>query len=710
MIARRPRSLLSLRSHDVTELRGVGKKRAEALYALDIYNIHDLLTYYPRRYIDRTEQHSIAESRVGDTVTVFAVITSVSSVRMRNGRTMITVVARDNEAAFTISFFNQPWRAKQLHEGDNAIFSGKLSEFRKRLQMTNPLVDLVGNKTGRIIAIYPQSEKAAVTSWEIGSWIEEALDRAGELIDMMDADQLDKLELLSLTRAMRNVHMPASMAVAYAARKRLAFDELLRLQTLLTQRKRYTMQNEQGIVHDVDGERLQSFLAQLSFAPTAAQMRAIEEMRRDMALAHPMHRLLQGDVGSGKTLVALAGFLVAAQGGQQSAFLAPTEVLAEQHAQNVRAALATTLQRDEGTLFGARPLRVELLTSKTTASQRRQLHEALRLGDVDVLIGTHALLTDEVQFQSLGFVVIDEQHRFGVEQRARLREKAANNRLPDVLVMTATPIPRTAAMTVYGDLDVSVLDELPPGRTPIVTRWAKTEREGERAWKRVRDEVSAGRQAYVVCPLVEASERVQAKSAKLFYDELVIGHLKGLRVGILHGQLRSAEKEQTMQAFRAGELDAIVATTVIEVGVDVPNATVMVIQDAGRFGIAQLHQLRGRVGRGAKQSFCYFLETNESEEIAALLNALVESTDGFHLADVDLELRGPGSVLGARQKGISDLKLASLRTSHRALVKLARKTAQEIVDTDPTLARHEILRREVEFLIEDAEAEYLFKN
>jgi ATP-dependent DNA helicase RecG len=421
-----------------------------------------------------------------------------------------------------------------------------------------------------------------------------------------------------------------------------------------------------------------------------------------------MHRLLQGDVGAGKTVVAVAALLTAVEGGHQGVLMAPTEVLAEQHHAGVSALLEGFDRPSEQTLLGERPLRVALLTNRTSARQRTLLHAGLADGTVDILIGTHALLTEAVAFRSLGVVVIDEQHRFGVEQRAALREKAGHV-VPDVLVMTATPIPRTAAMTVYGDLDTTVLDELPPGRTPVKTRWARGALEEAGAWEQVRAEVAQGRQAFVVCPLVEESERVQARSAAEELERLSAGELAGLRLGLLHGQLPPKDKERAMEEFRAGLVDVLVATTVVEVGVDVPNATVMVIEDAGRFGMAQLHQLRGRVGRGVHPGWCYLLGDEASPDAGERLAALERSTDGFELAEVDLELRGEGTILGVRQKGATDLKLASLRRD-KGLVAAAREVAFDLVDHDPGLDRLPELAYEIRLLLDDEDLEFLFKS
>jgi ATP-dependent DNA helicase RecG len=456
-----------------------------------------------------------------------------------------------------------------------------------------------------------------------------------------------------------------------------------------------------GIRHVVDGELVTRFHGSLPFPLTGAQQRAIAEIDADLAGPHPMHRLLQGDVGAGKTLVAVSALLVAVQGGHQGALMAPTEVLAEQHHLSLTSMLEGLLIPAEN-LFGERQVQVGLLTNKTTAAERARFLD----GEVDILIGTHALLTEDVTFRDLGVVVIDEQHRFGVEQRAALRGKGND---PDVLVMTATPIPRTAAMTVYGDLDMTVLDELPPGRTPITTVWAKGPLEESAAWGRVRSEIEAGHQAYVVCPLIEESEKVEARSAEDEFERLKAEELAGLRLGLLHGRIPAKDKEMVMAAFRRGDIDVLVATTVIEVGVDVPNATVMVIEDADRFGIAQLHQLRGRVGRGTAESFCYLLGAPNTPEGETRLEAMERTTDGFELAEVDLDLRGEGTILGTRQKGRSDLKLASLRRD-KQLVVSAREVAFAIVDDDPTLRNHPVLLDEVRFLVDDEEAEFLFKS
>jgi ATP-dependent DNA helicase RecG len=708
--------LRALAQRRVTDLSGVGPRKAEALEEMGITSVLDLITHYPRRYIDRTQQVAIKDLKVGEEAMVLGHVKRVSSRRTRQGRALVEIDVFDGTAYLRCTFFNQGWRAKQLVAGRQAVFFGKLDLYRGRRQMTNPVVDLVGDRTGRIVPVYPQSDKAGLSTWELAAWIEEALRRAGELADPLPGPWQARLEMVDRTQAMGEVHAPESMRAMEAGRRRLAFDELTWLQVALVMRKRILERQAEGIRHVVQpapGQPalLDEFRRRLPFALTTAQERAIAAITEDLAKAHPMHRLLQGDVGAGKTVVAVAALLVAVQGGHQGALMAPTEVLAEQHFAGVRSLLGELTVPDDSTLMGDRAVRVELLTNRTTPTERSRLHDGLRSGTVDILVGTHALLTEEVGFASLGVVVVDEQHRFGVEQRDILKGKgkSSGGADPDVLVMTATPIPRTAAMTVYGDLDVTELGELPPGRTPVGTTWSRGPLEIAAVWSKVRDEVAAGRQAYVVCPLVEESERIQARSATEERDRLAVEELAGLRLGLLHGQMPAKEKEAVMAEFRDGKVPVLVATTVIEVGVDVPNATVMVIEDADRFGMAQLHQLRGRVGRGADASWCFLLGEGSSPESEKRLTALERSTDGFELAEVDLELRGEGTILGTRQQGRTDLKLASLRRD-RELVKKAREMAFDLVDADPALVDHPVLADEVRLRIDEDEAEFLFKS
>jgi ATP-dependent DNA helicase RecG len=705
-----PITLRDLQAIDVAVLKGIGDKRKSSLSDYGVENVLDLLTTYPRRWVDRTNEARVADLQAGQEALVIVEIRSVNKRPLRGGKTLVAVSAGDDTGRIGVVFFNQPWRAKQLQSGMQVAMFGKVDLYRGSLQMTNPVVDLIGNRTGRVVAIYPQSEKANLSTWEIAGWVESALERckARGIADPVPNAILERHHLIDRTSALRGIHLPDSILAKEESRRRLAFDELLRVQTVLVGRKRAFERNSRSIRHVVDGELLARFVAALPFPLTGAQRRVIEEISHDLAGAHPMHRLLQGDVGSGKTVVAVAAMLVAVQGKHQGALMAPTEVLAEQHYAGITKMVEGLQVPDPDNLFGDRPLRVELLTSRVTGEKRREVLADLASGAIDVVIGTHALIQEGVNFASLGVVVIDEQHRFGVEQRAALSAKGDDSSTPDVLVMTATPIPRTAAMTVYGDLDVSVLDELPPGRTPIVTKWAAGPLIEETMWAHVREVVAAGQQAYVVCPLIEESDKVEAASAEKIHAELSGDVLKGLKVGLLHGRMSSAEKDEVMGKFRAKKLDVLVATTVIEVGVDVPNATVMVVLDADRFGIAQLHQLRGRVGRGSIASTCW-LQTKDADEHSPRVDALVGTTDGFELAEIDLELRGEGTLMNTAQKGRSDLKLASLRRD-RDLIDMAREAAFAIIDEDPTLKKHKVLRDEIELLLTPEEEEFLFKS
>ncbi|HVA03494.1 MAG TPA: ATP-dependent DNA helicase RecG [Acidimicrobiales bacterium] len=714
------RMLTALAEIPVERVKKIGEKRAEALAAVDITNVLDLITHYPRRYIDRTRQADVAGMRMGEESLVLARVDAVRTRRTRQGRALVELDVDDGTGALRVTFFNQAWRARQLPAGTEALFFGKLDSYRGKRQFTNPVVDLVGNRTGRIVPIYPTSEKSGIAGWEFGEWVEEALRRAGPLFDPLSASWRAELELMGRTEAFGAIHAPQSFPEQERARRRLAFDELLRLQLEVVMRRHVLERDSRGIRHVVvppagTPALVDAFVDQLPFPLTDAQRRAVDEISVDLAKALPMHRLLQGDVGSGKTVVALSALLVAVQGGHQGALMAPTEVLAEQHYLGVRALLAHLVVPDPERLGGSRPLAVTLLTNRTPAGERAKLHQGLRSGSIDLVVGTHALLTDEVRFSSLGVVVIDEQHRFGVEQRNTLRAKgrdaqAGEGADPDLLVMTATPIPRTAAMVFFGDLDVTELDELPAGRSPVQTQWARTDDDEAEAWSRVRAEVAAGHRVYVVCPLVEGSERIQAKSATEERTRLADSVLSGLRIGLLHGQLKAADKEGVMEGFRRGDLQVLVATTVIEVGLDVPEATVMVVEDADRFGIAQLHQLRGRVGRSDRPSWCYLFSGASTPDAQMRLEALERSNDGFELAEVDLEVRGEGAILGTRQKGRSDLKLASLRRGDRPLVEAARRVAESVLAEDPSLEDAPHLADEVRLFVGEAEAAFLLKS
>ncbi len=708
----------------LTRLKSVGDgKRAESFGKFEVQNLLDLLTHYPRRWIDRTKEATIASAIEGADSLVIGEVKSVTAPPKgaRRGPSRVTATIADESGRLSIVFFNQPWRERQLKVGSFVAVFGRLGSFNGTKQMANPTVDILGDPDERprpIIAVYPQSEKIDLPSWLVLKAIDETLTRcrARGIHDPVSVAMRKKYKLMDRQSALMGIHVPETFAEKEMARRRLAFDELLRVQLVLVMRKRAIERDSVGIQHKTNGQLVSRFYQHLPYQLTGAQHRVIAEIESDLAGPHPMHRLLQGDVGAGKTIVAVAAMLTAVQGGHQGAIMAPTEVLAEQHAVGIRQLLQGLVIPDADSLFGEREVRVELLTSSVTAERRRDVLAGLADGRVDIAIGTHALIQETVVFHSLGVVVIDEQHRFGVEQRAALRAKGEGaGAVPDVLVMTATPIPRTAAMTVYGDLDVSVLDEKPPGRTPIVTRSAQGEDQVEEVWADVRAEAAAGRQVYVVCPLIEESEKLEVASAEETIERLAYGELRGLKLELLHGRMSSAEKEQVMNRFRSGETDVLVATTVIEVGVDVPNATIMVILDADRFGIAQLHQLRGRVGRGVHASRCWLVTTAKEAEDQLIaesnprIDALVESDDGFYLAEVDLELRGEGTLMNKEQKGRSDLKLASLRRD-RELVELARDAAYEIVDADITLSKQPELRSELALFLKPEDEEFLFKN
>jgi ATP-dependent DNA helicase RecG len=735
------RKLRQLAELPVGALHQVGPRTADELAELGIESVLDLLTHYPRRYIDATRLQPIADVVIGEKASVLARVTRVSAPSggygrgRRRGPSRVELEIADDSGRLRVVYFNQNWRAKQLPVGTQALFFGSVGTYRDAPQLNSPMAEVLelpgeagedgsepegGGRRGRIYPIYPLTDKARLTSVRIGRITGEALDRAKDFDDPVAPEWRDRIGLVDRTTAFNHIHRPATGDEMEPARRRLAFDELFRLQLALVLRQARLQQDARGIRHVVDGDSgggdpslVAQFIDRLPFRLTRAQRDAMDTIRHDLAGPLPMHRLLQGDVGSGKTVVAVAAMLIATQGGHQAALMAPTEVLAEQHAEEVRTVLAGLTVADPATLEGRRPVRVVLLTSRSGAAERTAIRAGLSDGTVDILIGTHALLTDDVSFSSLGVVVIDEQHRFGVEQRAALRAKGrgadGTGRDPDLLVMTATPIPRTAAMVVFGDLDMTIIDELPPGRQPVVTRWLRTPLETAEAWSRVRDEVAAGHRAFVVCPLVEGSERVQARSVVTEAERLAGAELVGLKVGLLHGQLPPAEKERVMAQFRAGDVEVLVATTVIEVGVDVPEASVMVVEDADRFGIAQLHQLRGRVGRGNEPAWCYLLSENEAPEPEARLSAMERTTDGFELAEVDLGLRGEGTILGARQKGRSDLRLARL-IGDQDLVVRAREMAVSLVGEDPTLVGHDLLVEELRIFIDEDEAEFLFKS
>ena len=703
-----PLTLSDLDNLPVSRLKGVGAKKETALKSIGIETVLDVLSHYPRRYIDRTKEAKIGALQEGEEGMVLAEVLDVQTIRTRNRKKIVRAEVTDGTGILEITFFNQPWRARQLQEEMHVVIFGKLDIYRGKGRMANPVVDLVGDKTGRIVPIYQQSGKAGLTTWELGAWVADALhkSRVRGFAEPLPLTIRRQYNLVDRTTAFTNIHNPSSVGETIEARNRLVFDELLRIQLILVARKRSLETTSHGIGHEFEGKFVDLLLSSLPFQLTGAQIRVISEIKFDLQSQIPMHRLLQGDVGSGKTLVALAGLVSVVEGGRQGVIMAPTEVLAEQHYLGISDLTESFKVPCPESLLGERPLRIELLTSRISQRDRNRIVTELSEGLVDIAIGTHSLIQEGVKFKNLGLTVIDEQHRFGVDQRAALRAKASGEEIPDLLVMTATPIPRTAAMTVYGDLDVSVLDELPPGRTPISTKWVEGEDE---VWEKIRNQVKQGNQAYVVCPLIGDNETTQKASVENTHKRLVEDELGDLKVDLLHGRLTGPEKQEVMARFRDGNTDVLISTTVIEVGVDVPNATVMAILDAERFGIAQLHQLRGRVGRGDMESWCFLVSGVRTDEAVQRLTALESSTDGFELAEIDLEIRGEGTIMGATQKGRNDLRIASLRRD-KQWVEHARDAAIELLDFPENDEGISHLIQEVELLFGQEETEYLFKS
>jgi ATP-dependent DNA helicase RecG len=684
----------------VTAVEGVSGRAAGALKrAFEIRTVRDLLTHYPSqehgKYRDIGAHLPLSDAPLGEPVTLVGTIAAWKVIRPRGRRMTVAkaVLVDDGGGKVEVPFFNQEWRAKQLPEGTRVAVSGVLERFRGDLQLKGgKLVTLDEGGGGidpdaRIQPTYPATER--VPSPRIARYVRAALAELPAVGDFLPDLLLARHALVDLDTALRRIHQPRELAEVKPARERLVYDELLCLQVGLQQRRHRLESEEAGIPQAPRAEGLaQRFLDRLPFRPTAAQYRAFAELGADLGRSKPMHRLLQGDVGAGKTLVAAWAMLTALDHGRQAVLMAPTEVLAEQHLRTFTQLLAPL---GVNVLDGPR---VELLTGSTKASRLRGLLAEIMVGDVQLLIGTHALLEQRVAFHDLGVVVIDEQHRFGVEHRTRLKDKGRNGRTPDVLVMTATPIPRSLALTLYGDLEVTTLDELPPGRQEIVTQVIERDSpRRERLYAFVRERVHAGERAYVVCPLIEASDALEDVAAAVdVHRHLSHEVFADLGVGIVHGRLPSGERDHVMEAFRDGGIQVLVSTTVIEVGVDVAEATVMVIEDADRFGISQLHQLRGRVGRGSAKSYCVLFAGEVSGN--ARLEALAATTDGFRLAETDLELRGEGSLFDTRQSGLPDLKLARLIRDQR-WVQHSRDDARQLVDTDPELIWHPGLRGEV---------------
>jgi ATP-dependent DNA helicase RecG len=661
-------------------LKGVGPARARDLARLGLRTVADLLYYFPRRHEDRREFLPVARLRPGEVNTVRGVVSAVEERRPRPGLSLLRVALSDRTGTVWGVWFNQPYRKHQFRRGLTVIFSGRVERRFGEWRMDNPEYEVETGAdplhVGRLVPIYPLTE--GLFQRPLRTLAKEVVDRFAVLVpDILPDGVRQQAGLVPAAVAIRDIHFPPSEAALEAARRRLAFEELFLLQLAVALQRR-EVRERPGISHPPDGEMLGRFLGRLPYRLTRAQERVYSQIRDDMESPRPMNRLLQGDVGSGKTVVAAMAALKAASAGYQCALMVPTEILAEQHYQNLLPLLAPL------------GITVGLLTGSQSAAERSRVLEAMERGQPGVYVGTHALLGESVVLPRMSLAITDEQHRFGVRQRATLLEKGL---AADVLVMTATPIPRTLALTVFGDLDLSVIDEMPPGRRPVETHWLPSSRRRE-AYAFVREQVRAGNQAYVVCPLVEESERLEAEAATKLAARLQEGDLRGLRVGLVHGRLPAREREDVMAKFRSGEIQVLVATTVIEVGVDVPAATVMVVEGAERFGLAQLHQLRGRVGRGDRPSFCLLIGDPGSEEARMRLQAMERTQDGFEIAEEDLRLRGPGELLGVRQHGLPDFKVASL-VRDLPLLEEARSLAASLVSRDPglELPEHRLLRQ-----------------
>ncbi|WP_165491835.1 ATP-dependent DNA helicase RecG [Egibacter rhizosphaerae] len=682
---------------DLEEVPGIGARTAAALRRhLGVRAVRDLLEHYPYRgrYREVGPVASSQQTGVGQSVTIVGTIESWQTFDTRRSNLKLSkaTLVEDGGSVVDVTFFNQRWRPRRHPPGTRVAVSGTLDEFRGRPQLKNPsLAELDGDEqppdTRAAHPTYPATE--ALPTHRIAAAVNAVLDVLPPLPEHLPEELRARYGLPTLDGAVRGIHRPRDAAEAERARHRLVYDELLCLQLGLQQRRARLEAETRGLEQQPQrGGWADALLEALPFPPTNAQWLAFAELAGDLGSVKPMHRLLQGDVGSGKTLVAAWAMLTALDHGRQAALMAPTEVLAEQHLRTLDDLLAPL---GVNLLVGPR---VGLLTGSQSSRRRREVLAELHSGELDLVVGTHALLEPGVWFADLGVVVVDEQHRFGVEHRMRLRDKRVDEHAPDVLVMTATPIPRSLALTFYGDLDLAILDELPPGRQPIrteVIHTASSRRKKLEAF--VRERVSAGERCYVVCPLVEPSEALDGvKSATDEYRRLVEGPFADLDVGLLHGQLPTAEKDAVMDAFRAGDVQVLVATSVIEVGLDVPAATIMIIEDAHRFGLSQLHQLRGRVGRGGAQSWCVLM--SEEADDNPRLRALASTRDGFELAETDLELRGEGSLFDTRQSGLPDLTIARLDTD-RDVVRHARDDARLLAADDPTLERHPRLAAEV---------------
>lgn len=658
---------------EIKYVKGIGPKRANKLSKLGIFTVSDLLFYFPRQYEDRNNLRKIFELKDEEKVTIRAIVSSIETSNVRKGLVITKVGVRDETGFARLVFFNQEYISSTLKKGDTVFVFGKVKKTSYGIEMSSCEVEQMSNNpknTCGIMPIYPLTY--GLTNKELINIVKTVFSNEQIYIkEYLPNKIIQKYKLCSIDFAVKNIHSPTNRESLKVALYRLVFEEFLMLQLGLflfkngvTEKSGVKFEKEQNLVE---------ILNSLPFKLTNAQNRALNEIIDDMNCEKVMNRLVQGDVGSGKTVVALLALANCVLNGYQGALMAPTEILAEQHFISLNETLSP---------FG---INVGLLVGSLTKKQKENVLQRVKDNEIDILIGTHALIEDKVEFNNLGIVITDEQHRFGVRQRNKLSEKGYN---PDILVMTATPIPRTLALILYGDLDISIIDELPPGRQPIETLAVYKDKREKAYNSLVRSEVQKGRQVYIVCPLVEESEAIEAKAAVDLVEELKSEFFSDLRLGLLHGKMKPSEKDETMKKFKNKELDILVSTTVIEVGVNVPNATLMIIENAERFGLAQLHQLRGRVGRGSHKSYCILIYSSKSEVCSQRMSIMEETTDGFKISEKDLEIRGPGEFFGTRQHGLPELKVANI-FKHMKILKIAQQEARYIISEDPKLNNYE---------------------
>ena len=679
----------------ITTVKGINTATATRFKRMGVSTIRELLYFFPRRYLDYSQKKAIADLVPGEEQTIVATIWEARQTRL-GMRPAAEAIVGDETGNLRVVWFNQPYLAKKLTTNSGIVLSGRVSIFKGRRVMENPEWELaeVGEliHAGRLVPVYHlteglyQRQVRRIMKGVVDTWVP-------KLSDFLPAEIKERCHLLELPQAIAQANFPEEHQLRESARLRLAFDELFLLQLGVRARKK-EWQELPGPRLSLDKRVLDEFVGSLPFELTSAQQRVLAEVLADLAKPQPMCRLLQGEVGSGKTVVAAAALVLIVASGYQGALMAPTEILAEQHFRTLTSLMSRADQSEEGNLRSytgllERPLNLAILTGSLSGRQKQELQKMAAGGQIDILVGTHALIQEGVTLPKLGLAVVDEQHRFGVAQRAALRQKGFN---PHLLAMTATPIPRSLALTLYGDLDLSVIDQLPPGRQIIKTRYLGPEQRAS-AYAFVHRQVAEGRQAFIICPLIEESEVIEARAATAEYERLSREVFSDLRLGLLHGRMASRKKEEVMERFRAGEMDILVSTAVVEVGIDVPNATVMLVEGADRFGLSQLHQFRGRVGRGQHQSYCILLSENPSPEVQQRLVRMEKIQDGFALAEEDLRLRGPGQFFGVRQSGLPDLTMA--RLSDMALLEMARREAGQIIDKDPDLTNHPLLSQEV---------------